>query len=475
MNKKPQQLPSRNPVFYPVHCSHFDTQEGSKEWVQDKKPPIPSYMVQTAEEESDTTGGLAGATAGMGVLGVGGKPHAAYLAFKRIFDHDKLVELDQSEDQSELKGYDTDYFATPLWSGPGENKVGPYDLIRLSGDREFGSNNIANCGLITFNSARGGTGSGGVSWIHNFINRRSRGRGRRLNLGLSLNVSVLPSLADKNSKLAFPSYAVASFYRLAKSDIHGVILVSNQPMLERNSYDFDKVNIEIREMLVPLIVSPTGKYTVASASSTTDQADLSNAISTTVKDSETGITDTIPGLCIIGFAETYMTGNTGPDDILIQIANLALEQTTCEWTPRSGTKATGYRAFLSGPPGFFESQPTKITSDLITELTKKIQERSEEAGVSSVSAVNGDVSVQAFAQAKSVRLSVLLYNVNVPEFDQLVADGLNLNNENDFDGWDKILRLSEEQVEQLENDQDTATGPPGDDDDGDEPEIVFKI
>jgi len=464
MNKKPDQLPSRNPVFYPVHCSHFDTQEGSKSHIEGHKPLPGSYMIRATPEGSEIAGGLAAETAGVDVLGVGGIPYAAYLSFKRVFDNVELDGLDTSDEQSELRGIDYDYFKSPLWSGQDRNKVGPHEEIHLSGDVNLAGGDITNFGLITFNSARGGTGSGGVSWIHNFINRRSRGSGRRLSMGLSLNVSVLPEDSQRLNKPLFPAYSVSSFYRLAKADIHGVILVSNQLMLERNDHIWERVNSHIREMLIPIIVSPTGKYTVANATSTTDQADISKAISTSVFNRETSHTDIIPGLCVIGFAEEFLTGDAAPEYITSNLAKLALEKTTCEWARRTGAKATGYRAFLSGPPAFFESNPTRLVDELTTALHKEIHSRAGASTSQTSSAINGDVSVQSFAHAESIRLSVLLYNVNVPELDRLVKEGLALDGDSgsDIDGWDQILGLTEEQVARMENAQIDGDVPPDD-------------
>jgi len=464
MNKKPDQLPSRNPVFYPVHCSHFDTQEGSKRHIEGHKPLPGSYMIRATPEGSEIAGGLAAETAGVDVLGVGGIPYAAYLSFKRVFDNVELDGLDTSDEQSELRGIDYDYFKSPLWSGQDRNKVGPHEEIHLSGDVNLAGGDITNFGLITFNSARGGTGSGGVSWIHNFINRRSRGSGLRLSMGLSLNVSVLPEDSQRLNKPLFPAYSVSSFYRLAKADIHGVILVSNQLMLERNDHIWERVNSHIREMLIPIIVSPTGKYTVANATSTTDQADISKAISTSVFNRETSHTDIIPGLCVIGFAEEFLTGDAAPEYITSNLAKLALEKTTCEWARRTGAKATGYRAFLSGPPAFFESNPTRLVDELTTALHKEIHSRAGASTSQTSSAINGDVSVQSFAHAESIRLSVLLYNVNVPELDRLVKEGLALDGDSgsDIDGWDQILGLTEEQVARMENAQIDGDVPPDD-------------
>jgi len=276
-------------------------------------------------------------------------------------------------------------------------------------------------------------------------------------MAMSLNVSILPEVSERDSKPQYPSYAVASFYHLAKSDIHGVILVSNQPMLDRNNHvgGLGKVNTQIREMLVPIIVSPTGKYTVTDASSTTDQADISKAISKSVWNDGKRVHEIVPGLCVVGFAEEYLTEDIAVDDIASRLAKNALNQTTCEWMARFGDTATGYRAFLSGPPDFFESQPTKLTSELVTALTNEIRGRTEEPQRGRLIAIDGGISVQAFANADSVRISVLLYNVNIPELDTLVEDGLAPHGDSrgNIDGWDKILGLTEEQVARIERDQ----------------------
>lgn len=458
MNKKPKQLPSRNPIYYPVHCSQFDTQEGSKRLVANKLPAIKTNTIRATEEGADFTGGLAADTAGVQYLGVGGKPYASYLSFKRIFDHANLVGLDEDSGQIDpiLKEYDADYFENPLWRGQGGKKIGPHQEIRLSGDTDFSGESVSNYGVITFNSARGGTGSGGVSLIQNFIHRRSLTSRRSLTMGLSLNISILPDEAEKLSKDKLASYSVSSFYRLAQSDVHGVVLASNTPMMPRNNNNLNWVNDEIREMLVPIIVSPTGKYTVTSASSTTDQADISKAISSSSNN---------PGLCVIGYSEELLRDGTDNDDFMSKIAGKALERATCDWIPRSGPKPTGYRAFLSGPPDFFKSNPAKLTSDLLSALNSRILELSKRSGDQNLSSVNGDVSVQAFAQAESIRLSVLLYNVKIPEFDDLVKKGFDQNDikyDVDFDGWDQILNLTEEQVTRLEGLQVGFDAPLGD-------------
>jgi hypothetical protein len=462
VNKKPEQLPSRNPVYYPVHCSQFDTHMES---VSDGLPQVKTNTVRATQEEADITGGQAADTAGTDRLGVGGKPYASYLAFKRIFDDAKLDELDDSEVQSELGQYDADYFQNPLWARQDGSKIGAHEEVRLTGDISSNGDYVANYGLITFNSARGGTGSGGVPWIHNFMKNRSHGRGRRISMGLSLNVSVLPDFTQAAAKKPLPANTVSSYYRLSQSWIHGVILVSNEALVGRNKHDIDLVNEKIKEMLVPIIVSPTGKYTVRRASSTTDQADISKAISSTGP----------AGLCVIGFAEESLTDGTVPDDLMRKIAQDALKGSSCDWIPRSGLKPTGYLAFLSGPPDFFESRPAKLTSDLLAALTNEIRERSERPGYPSLSSIDGDVSVQAFAQAKSVRLSVLLYNVKVPEFDDLVKKGLDQNNisyGSDFDGWDQILSLTEDQVARLEGQQ---VGPASPSKENNGPSKIFEL
>ena len=458
MNKKPRDFASRHPVFYPVHCSSFDTHASITATLDDdiwkSANRMPLYPVGSPKLDPSVSG--MSTTAEMNAFmaqagGIGGIPYFGYLAFQQLFENDG------NRYAAFLEDIEHEYFRTDLWN---------VAISQASGSQEpqIGGA-IENVGLVTFNSARGGTGSGGTPVIHRFFADKCSKYGT--NLALSLNVSVLPTDTEKATKPQFAKHAVACFHRLRNlTPVHGVLIVSNERLeTVLGAGNYLEENSIIQEMLTPLVVSPSAKYTETSATATVDQNDIRRYIW-----NEMG-NDKWPGLCTIGMAERPLSdfevdelgAAINYDRLLENLVETASDQTTSEWESRPGE--TKFIAFLIAPEAFFGRRPFGLTrviqnkildeSDLRREASSRNRQFKSDSvtGGHNSKAMLGNVALMNLDTSTTVKVVILYSNVRIRTIDELVEEGLGRELSIGKDGWDEIGSLTQSQVDQLEIEQ----------------------
>ena len=456
MNLKPKDFSSRHPVYYPVHASCFDTDGGientlGKDEFKGRIPiqtfPVPSPKLDFTNEKNASISHNDVATMNeffARTAGVGGVPYKGYLAFRQLFDTENK-DTSLARFQQDIKDV---YVENPLWKGVPSVVSDP----------------VTSVALITFNSARGGTGSGGAPVVHKFFSEMCDAK--QLSLDISLNVSVLPSESDKNITENFAKHAVACFYRMRNhAEVHGVIIVSNERAETVHRFaDPRFTNSMVHEMLTPVVVSPMAKYTTGAPN--LDPQDLRSLV---LVNNDAGVKS--PGLCVIGMAEipiadlqNYSDGTTLDCEALLgTLVEMANEQTTEDWQCRPGQSK--FLAYLIAPGSVLKNRPTDLVRAIQTKILEKARLRTESNQSSwsgtQESQLGGNVKPKRFQMtgqatmmemdsSATVKLVILYSNVRIASIDDLVEEALEIDLDPDEDGWDRIGMLQQADINELE-------------------------
>ena len=344
---KPDYVPTAREEFYPLRAVAFDTHEAianilSEQWRWEEPDsiyvlPMPSTQYLTAKVMGDKDiaserqiGSALMSQQAAG--GVGGVPYLGRLAA-----------------ESTLLGEGSDIGSQH------------FDLRNVIRDSLQAKDFVSGI-LVTCNSLTGGTGTGFSPIAARFLREKVG-----FNTSLTLNVSVLPGEAEvKESN--YPRNILASLHymlttQLEEAGIVDSVIVVDNDELARNygggRSNYRIFNEAIRDMLVPFLLAPQGKYTVPELGSNLDENDIRRWIK-----SANGFG--LPEVSAIGFAskplKDFMPGRFSSrksragkvDEALRILADEALLKFSlgADAGKQPGVGGVG---LLFGPPEFFET------------------------------------------------------------------------------------------------------------------------
>jgi len=234
--------------------------------------------------------------------------------------------------------------------------------------------------LVTCNSLTGGTGTGFSPIAARFLREKVG-----FNTSLTLNVSVLPGEAEvKESN--YPRNILASLHymlttQLEEAGIVDSVIVVDNDELARNygegRSNYRIFNEAIRDMLVPFLLAPQGKYTVPELGSNLDENDIRRWIK-----SSNGFG--LPEISAIGYAtkplKDFMPGRFSSRKSKVARVEEALRSLADEALSNFSLRAdagkqpsVGGVGLLYGPPEFFETA-LDMDSNRTHSLTSYVRE-----------------------------------------------------------------------------------------------------
>ena len=205
-------------------------------------------------------------------------------------------------------------------------------------------------GLLTINSLSGGTGTGFSQVVSNFL------LSEFFTARMNLNLSIIP----EGTKLpqSYPNNMLYSLYHLLKDErIDGIILADNDVLFRKygckGNYAY---NSFLHEMLAPIFLAPSGKFSVAAFDSVLDGHDIRRAL-------RPKIAVDLPELCAIGFASKNLPSSIGltlnrgqaRTAYLHTFFEQLVEQVCASTSTGEVAKAKSGLALLCGPPNFFRN------------------------------------------------------------------------------------------------------------------------
>lgn len=407
-NKKPDGLDSRHPDSYPIFAAVFDTQAGIQEvldqpqWAGEPKLyyyGIPPLDAPDLVKAARATGSGQDRDAGLSIFdlemqlqqltGVGGVHVRGRWAFKNFFDTD-------SEDKENA--------ASQLL-----NNI----LQDLTETERLDS--IGKLGLITINSGRGGTGSGGAPFVAQFIHDRIKVP------SFSLNITILPTAAEIKSKQEFfPVHALASMHSMMSPYVDGVLLFDNEVLASRFEFaanEFYKINYIIHEMIAPFLVTPMGRHSVSHLAKQMDPADIWQRVR-----GDNGETS----FCAVGYA--VATLELLESQTVEQILETLCHDVTKELSVDAEfVDPCSFVAILTAPESFYGHcvrQQVPLTDLLISNMTDRMQESISKSPAINKPRITGDIGVLAYPAASTIRLSAIFAPVRVQKLEALVKEAL---------------------------------------------------
>lgn len=205
-------------------------------------------------------------------------------------------------------------------------------------------------GLLTVNSLSGGTGTGFSQVVSNFLLSEFFGASMNLNLSIIPEGTHLPQ--------AYPSTMLYCLYHLLNDErIDGIILADNDVLQSKygckGNYDY---NSFLHELLAPIFLAPSGKFSVSDFGAVLDGADIRRALRPTMAVD-------LPELCALAFAvkplpssfTLTLRSSQARQKHLQEFLNQLVEQACASTTTGEPAKAKSGLALLCGPPSFFQN------------------------------------------------------------------------------------------------------------------------
>ena len=364
---KPDYVPARRRSLYPVDAIAFDTDEAIRttlpngwRWQKEENifvtpMPSPEYLaarlVGTEQSGGDRMGAL---VSGRGFGGVGGHPFLG-----RIAAENTLLANDESGDTRQQF------------------------VFRETIERQLQLENFRSGILLVCNSLTGGTGTGFSPVIPQFLRERMQ-----FHPDLALDLSVLPSDAEIGER-NYPKSILGSLHALLTRQldtgglVDTVVIADNDALANLASgsrRNFQAYNEILRDMVMPLLLAPTGIYNVTELSSVLDSADIKRWIKTNAGFGP-------PEVSTIGYAKMpmsefsvgrFMRGKNRRIKVreaFREMAAKAVRQCALggKGHPRPEVGAVGV---LFGPPEFFD-RSLDMEGDLLDFLMNELREQFE--------------------------------------------------------------------------------------------------
>lgn len=259
-------------------------------------------------------------------------------------------------------------------------------------------------GVLVVNSLTGGTGSGFAPFIHRFA---ARDIGAPIRL--ALNLCVIPEPIRMASP--YPRSILCSLHFLLKEGIcNGIVLLDNQAMKDHfRCLNLQQINAAVREILAPLLLSPTGRYNVPKFEPTLDFADMQSWIQGQAS----------PDFCVLAYHQLILSrGWWGrpvpqPEQLLMDLVDGALEHTTAGISTSATPSAVV--GVLSASPDFYTDflhNDSGYIGVLFQQLVKKHRIKRAKLGT------------LRFEGMLDVRLTLLLSGVRPTRVAQVCATAL---------------------------------------------------
>ena len=324
-DKKPSFLPRRTEDLYPVRCAIIDT-DGSvvdvvsrKEWGWNSFEDIHILPVAPSSILTDR------------------------ILHQHIDDTSRKKMTDRFESSTGIGGY-------PFLGRVSAEEV----LLKETSERKLLKETMVTRGfigggLLTINSLSGGTGTGFSQVVSHFlVSDFFKAR-------MNINLSIIPEGARLPQ--AYPRTMLYCLYHLLCDDsIDGIVLADND-VLRRNynckgNYEYNSL---LHEVISPIFLAPSGRFSVQNFGSVLDGADIRRSLRPKIAIDQ-------PELCSIGFATKKMPSSTKfklqsnqQRKVLIEkyLEDLVKEACATTTTGEKANAASGL-AIICGPPKFYK-------------------------------------------------------------------------------------------------------------------------